>query len=99
MKYGKDSPSHPRVAEPVQVYLKPSDQDRLSRLTEELGTTKSGVLRQGLEALERQLTDPREHPLLRVIGLGASADAGAGPDYDPAREHDRFAAESEMDAW
>lgn len=41
-----------RVREPVQVYLDPSDQDRLERLTRGLGLSKSEVLRRGLEALE-----------------------------------------------
>jgi len=41
-----------RVAEPVQVYLETSDRARLDRLTARLGTTKSDVLRRGLEALE-----------------------------------------------
>lgn len=88
-----------RVAEPVQVYLQPSDQDRLKRLTEELETSKSDVLRRGLEALERQLTDPRDHPALRVIGLGASDPDSPGPEYDTAREHDRFLADSESAGW
>jgi hypothetical protein len=43
-----------RVAEPVQVYLAPSDRDRLERLASKLGATKSDVLRQGLLALESQ---------------------------------------------
>jgi hypothetical protein len=46
----------PRVAEPVQVYLQPPDRERLERLTERLGTTKSDILRRGLEALEAQTT-------------------------------------------
>src|SRR5665213_790040 len=50
MKYDHDKPKHPpRVAEPVQVYLQPSDRERLDRLTDRLGTTKSDVLRRGLE--------------------------------------------------
>jgi len=105
MKYGTGTPDGPRVSEPVQVYLKPSDQDRLRRLTEELETNKSDVLRRGLAALERQLTDPRDHPALRVIGLGAScARDPAAPlegegEHDAAREHDRFLADSETAAW
>lgn len=42
------------MAEPVQVYLQPPDRERLDRLTDRLGTTKSDVLRRGLEALEAQ---------------------------------------------
>jgi hypothetical protein len=64
MKYPK-RPSKPssRVAEPVQVYLQPPDRERLERLVTRLGSTKSDVLRRGLEALEAQTTirpDPRD---------------------------------------
>lgn len=49
-----DARRPPRVAEPVQVYLQPPDRERLERLTERLGTTKSDILRRGLEALDAQ---------------------------------------------
>lgn len=91
----------PRVSEPVQVYLHRPDQDRLKRLTERLGTNKSDVLRRGLEALERQLTDPDDHPALRLVGLGAS-DIDPPPAADAAdsvEEHDRFLTDSEVDSW
>ena len=59
MKYPHDRPRRPaRVAEPVQVYLEAAERDRLDRLTERLGTTKSDVLRRGLEALEAQTGAP-----------------------------------------
>ena len=45
----------PRVGEPVQVYLTDPDRDRLERLATELDTTKSDVLRRGLEALEAMI--------------------------------------------
>ena len=64
-----------RVSEPVQVYLDAPDRQRLDRLTTHLGTTKSGVLREALEALENQLTDTARHPALRIIGI-AGHDAG-----------------------
>lgn len=54
-RHGQKKPA-PRVAEPVQVYLQPPDRERLKRLTERLGTTKSDILRRGLEALEAQTT-------------------------------------------
>lgn len=55
MKHDHDTGKRsPRVAEPVQVYLQPSDRDRLDRLTDRLGATKSDVLRRSLEALEAQ---------------------------------------------
>lgn len=89
-----------RVAEPVQVYLKPADQDRLARLTEHLDTSKSDVLRRGLEALEREVTDPATHPVLRLIGMGASSEPGGGPPApDPARDHDAVLARSEERSW
>ena len=82
-----------RVSEaaPVQVYLDGQSQERLEQLTESLGTTKSEVLRRGLLALERETTDPRSHPVLRLVG---SVTGTPGPViYDVAREHDRFLAE------
>lgn len=64
----------PRVAEPVQVYLDPADQDRLERLARELDATKSDVLRQGLaalEALRREVVDPEcQAPLPTFTGKG-----------------------------
>lgn len=80
-----------RVAEPVQVYLEPSDRRRLERLADQLQTTKSAVLRRGLEALERQATGVEGHPALRVIGM-ADQETGAAVGYDVAREHDRYLA-------
>lgn len=98
MNHDPGTPKPPRVSEPVQVYLHRPDQDRLGRLTERLGTTKSDVLRRGLEALERQLTDPDDHPALRIIGLGAS-DADPPPATDAVEEHDRFLTDSEVASW
>ena len=40
------------MSEPVQVYLESPDRERLERLVTQLDTTKSDVLRRGLEALE-----------------------------------------------
>lgn len=96
--YPDDISSKPaRVAEPVQVYLSPPDQDRLARLTRRLETSKSEVLRKGLAALERELTDPAEHPALGVIGIGTSESPGDG--VDPARQHDRVLADEEEASW
>lgn len=92
-----------RVREPVQVYLDPDDQDRLERLREQLDSSKSDVLRRGLEALEREITDPDRHPALRIIGIAqprsTAPDTDTDPGYDVAREHDRFLAESEVESW
>lgn len=82
------------VREPVQVYMAPEDQTRLKRLTEVLGTTKSDVLRRGLEALERQLLNPEHHPVLQIIGI-AGEETGRPAGYDVAREHDRYLADLE----
>ncbi len=87
------------VAEPVQVYLDREDRGRLERLTAQLDTTKSDVLRRGLEALERQVMDPAEHPALRIIGLASGYPERPDPGYDVAVEHDRFLADSEEASW
>jgi len=99
MKYENESGSGRRMSERVQVYLEPSDQDRLRRLTDELGTSTADVFRRGLRALERQLTDPRGHPALRVIGLGNSASGSGESIVDAAREHHRVLADSEEASW
>ena len=81
-----------RVSEPtpVQVYLAPTEHARLERLADRLATSKSEILRQGIRALERQVTDPEAHPTLRLIGLGEGRDADG--EYNAAVEHDRFIA-------
>ena len=100
MTYSSSRKRSARVAEPVQVYLQPDEQDRLARLTDRLATSKSDVLRRGLEALERELADPAAHPVLRLIGIGESVrPAAAGDVDDPAREHDRALADDEEQSW
>jgi len=87
-----------RVSEPIQVYLEPAQRRRLDQLATELGLTKSDVVRRGIEALERQMMDPNEHPALAIIGIAGNhppRDIG----YDVAREHDRFLADSEEKSW
>ena len=91
-----DTPRRRRVSEPVQVYLRPRERERLERLTAELDTTKSDVLRRGLEALESQLSDPGRHPALDIVGIVSTAH---DPGVDVAREHDRFLAATEIDSW
>ena len=98
MKAGNDK-SRGKVAEPVQVYLDPVDRGRLHWLTEQLGTTKSDVLRRALEALERQITDPESHPALRIMKIAEGVAPAPSPDYDVAVEHDRFLADSEEASW
>lgn len=89
-----------RVAEPIQVYLDHDQRARLERLAAQLDTTKSGVLRQALEALEREVTDPAAHPALQLIGMAPGARApGRVAEPDPARDHDAILADGEVDAW
>lgn len=85
--------SSDRVSEaaPVQVYLDRGSRDRLDRLVANLDATKSDVLRRGLIALERELTDPSSHPALRLVGAASTETAAV--EYDVAREHDRFLAQ------
>lgn len=98
-RYDDDRPSPSRVREPVQVYLDPDDQQRLERLRDRLATSKSDVLRRGLESLERELTDPEAHPALRIVGIGASGAAEERPGGDAAREHDAVLADTEERSW
>lgn len=88
-----------RVSEavPVQVYLARDERGRLERLAASLGTTKADVLRRGLLALEREVEDPAQHPLLRLAGIGQ--DRGEDLSYDPAVEHDRAIADAEIARW
>ena len=83
----------------MQVYLDPEDQARIDRLKLLLDTSKSDVLRRGLEALERQLSDPAEHPALRIIGIATGAPDVSDPGCDPARDHDGFLADAEEGSW
>ena len=89
-----------RVREPVQVYLGRTERERLERLRTTLDTTKSDVLRKGLEALESQLSDPDRHPALSIIGLFCGTPPREGePDSDVARAHDEFLAGAEVASW
>ena len=88
-----------RVAEPVQVYLEPTDRARLERMADDLNATKSDVLRRALEALEQQLTDPESHPAIRLIGLAGPYTQHSSTGNDVAVEHDRFLAEQEIASW
>ena len=94
--YPKSKKKAPAVREPVQVYLDGPDRERIERLTSRLDTTKSDVLRRGLQALERQLLDPSGHPALRIAGIMKASGERAG---DAAREHDRVLADTEEESW
>lgn len=95
MTYSNDKPGR-RVSEPVQVYLRPRERERLERLTTKLDATKSDVLRRGLEALESQLSDPERHPALEIIGIASTDDDAT---IDAARAHDEVLAATEIASW
>lgn len=86
-----------RVAEPVQVYLDADQRARLERLAAQLDTSKSGVLRQALEALEREVTNPAAHPAIQLIGLATAESTESGK--DAARDHDAVLADGEEECW
>ncbi|MCA2994912.1 hypothetical protein [Gemmatimonas sp.] len=86
-----------RAGEPAQVYLTEADQARLERLTEQLGASKSEVLRRGLEALELQHMSPVAHPALRLVGL--VHDIEPCGEVDVARAHDQVLADDEARSW
>ena len=86
-----------REPAPVQVYLDSEARARLDRLAAQLEATRSDVLRQGLEALERAVMDPSNHPALQVIGLAPRERPGRRT--DAAREHDRVLADGEEKGW
>jgi len=89
-----------RATEPVQVYLDAEQRDRLERLAAQLDTSKSGVLRQALEALEREVTHPASHPALQLIGMADVAPSRPSvADADPARDHDAILADGEVSSW
>lgn len=93
----KKKPLAVRETAPVQVYLDKEAQEQLERLSEQLEVSKSDVLRQGLNALERAVTDPSAHPALQVIGLGE--EKRSGKLADPATDHDRILADEEERSW
>ncbi len=89
-----------RAAEPVQVYLERPDADRLARLTAQLGATKSEVLRRGLAALERAVTDPASHPALRLTGLAERESPPTSTrGSDVVLRHDDAFARDEVASW
>jgi hypothetical protein len=82
MKKKHERPTRPdRVAEPVQVYLDRPDRERLERLAEQLDTTKSDVLRRGLEALQSLTRRPADRAT-GVIILPTFAGQGLQPGVD-----------------
>lgn len=70
------------VAEPVQVYLDPADRERLDRLTERLGATKSDVLRRALAALESSTRASAEPAGAAVLPTFAGSGLQTGVNLD-----------------
>ena len=97
-RYHDKPPAKKRVSEPVQVYLTEAEMSRLNWLTKEIGTNKSDVIRRALDTLELQLTDPRMHPALSIIGI-ATAETVEPDGIDAAVEHDRVLADAEEESW
>lgn len=85
-------------ATPVQVYLRADERARLERLAAQLDTSRAEVLRRGLQALERAVLDPNEHPVLRLSGIGRE-ERGPKVDYDVAVHHDRYLADVVPTRW
>ena len=83
---------------PVQAYLAPDEYKVLEQLAEQLGTSKSDVIRRGIRAIERELIDPDRHPALRLIGI-TEREKGRARRVDVAREHDRTLADLEEKSW
>lgn len=81
-----------RVGEPVQVFLARLDQERLRGLAEQLGASKSDVLRRGLAALEREVMNPASHPIAMLTGLVDGDDGLTASGADAGREHDAVLA-------
>ena len=77
--------------------MDPDDRDRLERLAAQLEVSKSDVLRRGLDALEKAVTDPATHPALRLIGLGLEKKKPGRA--DAARQHDQLLADEEEKSW
>lgn len=80
------------MSEPVQVYLARDDRATLQRLAQQLGLTKSDVIRRALSVLDEHVTHPAIHPALRLIGAIDTPESKLP--YDPAVEHDRFLADA-----
>ena len=76
----------------MQVFLARLDQERLLGLAEQLGVSKSDVLRRGLSALEREVMNPASHPIVMLTGLVDGDDGTTESGTDAGREHDAVLA-------
>ena len=80
---------------PVQVYLDHTYQAKLALRCERLGVSQAEVLRQGLDALARELVPPERDPAVQLIGLMGNDSDSSG---DLSIEHDHYVvAESSKD--
>ena len=80
---------------PVQVYLDHTYQVKLALLSERLGVSRAEVLRQGLDALARDLIPPERDPAMHLIGLMGTDSDSPG---NLSEEHNTYiAAESSND--
>ena len=79
----------------VQVHLNEDEDSWLEERARQLGTTKSALIREGIELLKVQDASETEH-LLKLIGMA---------DYDPdgptdgSERHDWYLAEAEFERW
>lgn len=80
---------------PVQVYLDRTYQAKLASLAAYLGVSFAEVLRQGLDALARDLVPPKDDPAMQLVGLMGEDSESLG---DLSVEHDQYIiAESSND--
>ena len=85
-----------RVGEPVQVFLDRPDHERLLGLAEQLGLSKSDVLRRGIAALQREVMNPASHPIAMLTGLVDGDDGRTEDGRDAGREHDAVLAAGQL---
>lgn len=71
---------------PVQVYLDRTYQAKLASLADRLGVSQAEVLRQGLDALTRDLVPLEDDPAMQLIGLMGMDSESPG---DLSVEHDQ----------
>lgn len=64
----------PKIREPIQAYLTASERDELDRLAQQLGVSRSEVLRRGIQHLAGFKGDGKEadhlSPLTELVALG-----------------------------
>jgi len=82
-------PRHPRVREPVQVYLDRADKDLLDRLAARTGLSRAELLRRGVRRLaESELAERRPGCSLERL-TGALGEDPSLP-HDLSAKHDAY---------